>query len=428
MVLQFWQGDWIRAQNLWRRWMLAHNLPRPAASCRRCKWPACSSHQFGEMIHANTANQNLFVDRYLEERLPLDYWWMDAGWYWSTAAAGRTPAPGRWTRNRFPARLAGHLRPRPRQGRQDHRLVRAGAGRPRHLAVRKTTPSGCWAGRTAAAEPGQSARPASWLTDHVDQLLTEQGIDLYRQDFNMDPLELLAESMTRRTARASPRTTTSPATWPIGTSCSRRHPNMLIDSCASGGRRNDLETLRRAVPLLRSDYIIEPVGNQCHTYGLSFWVPFNGTGTGGNRRSTNCAALMCPHFTACLDMRGHGTWPTTCCAALGQWRRYAGFTWRLLSADAVQPRPAPWMAWQFDRPRTAKGWSRPSAGTRASMNQPASSSRVLSPGRYSLITNLHSGEKKTSPRAAAVGKRAAGFRPGPAGAHGADPFQGRMKQ
>lgn len=30
---------------------------------------------------------------------------------------------------------------------------------------------------------------------------------------------------------------------------------MLIDSCASGGRRNDLETLRRAVPLLRSDLL-----------------------------------------------------------------------------------------------------------------------------------------------------------------------------
>ena len=54
---------------------------------------------------------------------------------------------------------------------------------------------------------------------------------------------------------------------------------MLIDSCASGGRRNDLETLRRAVPLLRSDYIMEPVGNQCHTYGIAFWYPYYGTGT-----------------------------------------------------------------------------------------------------------------------------------------------------
>ena len=41
------------------------------------------------------------------------------------------------------------------------------------------------------AEPGQR-RARAWLTDHVDRLLTEQGIDLYRQDFNMDPLGLLA--------------------------------------------------------------------------------------------------------------------------------------------------------------------------------------------------------------------------------------------
>lgn len=63
----------------------------------------------------------------------------------------------------------------------------------------------------------------------------------------------------------------------------RRNPDLCIDSCASGGRRNDLETMRRAVPLLRSDFqfpqmegVVE--GNQGHTYGLSFWLPFQGTG------------------------------------------------------------------------------------------------------------------------------------------------------
>ena len=59
----------------------------------------------------------------------------------------------------------------------------------------------------------------------------------------------------------------------------RRHPHMLIDSCASGGRRNDLETMRRAVPLWRSDYAFEPIGHQGMTYGISFWIPFHGTGT-----------------------------------------------------------------------------------------------------------------------------------------------------
>jgi alpha-galactosidase len=63
----------------------------------------------------------------------------------------------------------------------------------------------------------------------------------------------------------------------------RRNPDLRIDSCASGGRRNDLETMRRAVPLTRSDFqfpdmkgVVE--GQQGHTYGLSFWLPFYGSG------------------------------------------------------------------------------------------------------------------------------------------------------
>ncbi|MEW6074587.1 MAG: hypothetical protein AB1726_18595 [Planctomycetota bacterium] len=63
----------------------------------------------------------------------------------------------------------------------------------------------------------------------------------------------------------------------------RRHPALLIDSCASGGRRNDLETLWRAVPILRSDFAGDPVTypphtQQNHIYGLSFWSPYHGAG------------------------------------------------------------------------------------------------------------------------------------------------------
>ena len=57
VVLQFYKGDWLRAQNIWRRWMLAHNLPRPGGKSRHAHLAACSSHQFGEMINADTANQ-----------------------------------------------------------------------------------------------------------------------------------------------------------------------------------------------------------------------------------------------------------------------------------------------------------------------------------------------------------------------------------
>ncbi len=33
VVLQFWRGDWVRSQNLWRRWMVAHNLPGREENC-----------------------------------------------------------------------------------------------------------------------------------------------------------------------------------------------------------------------------------------------------------------------------------------------------------------------------------------------------------------------------------------------------------
>ena len=38
IVMQFWTGEWRRSQNIWRRWMQAHNMPRPGESCLRRNW------------------------------------------------------------------------------------------------------------------------------------------------------------------------------------------------------------------------------------------------------------------------------------------------------------------------------------------------------------------------------------------------------
>ncbi|MCK7462026.1 MAG: alpha-galactosidase [Sphingobacterium sp.] len=64
-----------------------------------------------------------------------------------------------------------------------------------------------------------------------------------------------------------------------------RNPGLLIDNCASGGRRIDLETTSRSIPLWRTDYqYYEPNGYQCHTYGLHFFLPASGTGNGDPRK------------------------------------------------------------------------------------------------------------------------------------------------
>ncbi|NIM47666.1 MAG: hypothetical protein GTO22_00120, partial [Gemmatimonadales bacterium] len=53
IVMQFWKGDRLRAQNIWRRWMIELNLPKPFGKPVVPQMAGCSSHQFGEMIHAN---------------------------------------------------------------------------------------------------------------------------------------------------------------------------------------------------------------------------------------------------------------------------------------------------------------------------------------------------------------------------------------
>ena len=109
-----------------------------------------------------------------------------------TSQAGRTPAPGRWIRTASP----GACRPI-----CDH----AHAGGQKIIVwfePERVTPGTFLYTNNPAWLLGHDGEQKllnlgndearQWLTDHVSGMLTEQGIDLYRQDFNMDPLPLLA--------------------------------------------------------------------------------------------------------------------------------------------------------------------------------------------------------------------------------------------
>jgi alpha-galactosidase len=136
----------------------------------------------------------------------------------------------------------------------------------------------------------------------------------------------------------------------------RRHPDMPIDSCASGGRRNDLETLRRAVPLLRSDYRFEPVGTQGHTYGISFWIPYYGTGV-PDTNDYVVRSHWCPWLgIGRREPRKPGLDWTEYHRMVADWRKAAdyflGDYWPLTDYSLDN---TAWMAWQFDRPDLGEG-------------------------------------------------------------------------
>ncbi len=154
-----------------------------------------------------------------------------------------------------------------------------------------------------------------------------------------------------------------------GLSQRRRHPDMLIDTCASGGHRNDLETLRRSVPLLRSDYIFEPVGQQCHTYGLAPWVPFYGTAVSSPAAYDpyTYRSNMCPSNTGCFDVRNKGLDYGLIRRLYAQWKRVApNYFGDFYPLTPYSSKDEAWMAWQFHRPEAGEGmvqaFRRPGSG------------------------------------------------------------------
>ncbi len=357
IVLMPWKGgDWIDAQNAWRRWMIRHNLPRPGGKLPPLpQLAACSSHQFAEMINANEANQKLFVDRYLEEGLKLDYWWMDAGWYindWGW------PHTGTWEvdTKRFPNGLravSDHARAKGVKTIVWFEPERVAAG----TWLSKNHPEWIIGGANGGLLDIGMPEARAWLTEHIDGIITREGIDLYRQDYNIDPLGAwrAKDGPDRQGITENFYVQGYLAYWDA---LLAKHPDMLIDSCASGGHRNDLETMRRAVPLLRSDYIFEPVGQQGHTYGLAFWLPFYGTAVSLPRvyDPYMYRSNMCPHNTGCFDVRDRSLDYNLIRKLDAEWRAiapcYYGDYYPLTPYSVAEDA---WLAWQFHLPEAQKG-------------------------------------------------------------------------
>jgi alpha-galactosidase len=349
VVQQFYRGDTVRVQNIWRRWMKAHSMPKPGGKLPPPQLNACSSHQFAEMINANEDNQKTFVDRYLEEGIKLDYWWMDAGWY---PCNGQWPQTGTWEvdKTRFPNGLRTISDHAHKKGVniivwfEPERLVQ-------NTWISNNHPEWVLGGQLLnLGDP----KACQWAIEHFGKMITDEGIDLYRQDYNIDPLPFW------RNNDAPDRQGMTENKYVVGylaywDGLRAKYPKMLIDSCASGGHRNDLETLRRSVPLLRSDYIFEPIGQQGHTYGLAQWLPFFGTGA-VSIDAYIYRSCMCAGNTICFDMRNKDLNYELARKLTKEWRQvspcYLGDYYSLTPYSLEK---SVWMAWQFDVPEKGEG-------------------------------------------------------------------------
>jgi len=198
----------------------------------------------------------------------------------------------------------------------------------------------------------------NWLINHIDEMIKSQGIDWYREDMNGGgplPAWRKNDPADRQGITENLYVQGHLAFWDA---LKQRNPELRIDACASGGRRNDLETMKRAVPLLRSDFqwltmanVVE--GNQGHTYGLSSWFPFQGTGV-YFYDSYSFRSFYIPGFGM------GGLTPENAAAqqqAYSECRKIAPLMlfgdYYPLTPYSLQPDK--WMAWQFNRPEQDSG-------------------------------------------------------------------------
>lgn len=121
-----------------------------------------------------------------------------------------------------------------------------------------------------------------WIQDTVYGMIAKHKIDVYRQDFNMDPGPVWrGMDSADRVGIAEAKHITG--MYKFLDDMRGRFPDILQENCASGGRRIDIEMISRAHVYCRSDYYIGRKPNdtafilgQNATLNLMPYLPFQG--------------------------------------------------------------------------------------------------------------------------------------------------------
>lgn len=354
-----YSGDWIDGQNQFRRLMLAHFTPK--------NHPPMTLMPVQAGVHGifpfNGTSEEKLVQLAADVaslKLPLDCYHLDAGWN-----EGGFPK-GQGNPQADPVRFPNGLAP-------------VGA------AVRKTgmrflawfeperAMRGSWLERE---HPGWLLKPTGtpdrlryqeqdgfylldlghpearqWAIESISEEITRSGLSFYRQDFNLYPSyfwhtdEKPDEVGLREIRHIN-------GLYAFLDGLARRHPDLILDNCAAGGRRLDFEMMRRCIVLWRSDSTwgdqTFPQNVQAMTHGLSHWLPLHGLGAaatddlalrsgmgacGGfsiNYRNPKAVAALRKHLESYLKIRPLYT---------GDYHPLTPY-----SLDTTS-----WIAWQFHR-------------------------------------------------------------------------------
>ena len=285
VLLLFWSSeDRFEGHNQMRRILVDHYTPRPGGQELQPVIAASVHGMYSFDGGTNETNMLGFVNLLQQRNFPVDTMWIDAGWY-ATNPDNQWVWTGTWEPH--PARFPNGLRP------VADAAHAAGYGFLVWFEPERAMPNS-WLdiNRSQWLLPVPQSNKLlldlgndfalNWAKDHFSTMIADEGIDIYRHDCNIYPSRCWEQfDVGGRVGMLEIRHVMG--LYDYFDTLLADHPNLLIDQTASGGTRYDIEMLKRAVVLWRSDKTWGdsdfPHSAQSHHYGLAHWIPYQGLGT-----------------------------------------------------------------------------------------------------------------------------------------------------
>ncbi len=289
IVIMPYEGDFISSQNKWRRLVKEH-FSLIGSKGRDKYGPLCAGI-WGGMKSESVLER---IEKIKENNLPFEYIWMDAGWYGESTAPTPDEFEGDWPQRTGDWEISPLIHP---NGLLDVSKATHDEGMKFLLwfeperafetanIMKKHPEFFVSDGSATKNRLLYLGNPDAWkyCFDLLSDIIEKVGIDCYRQDFNFCPLSFW-RNIDKEDRQGISEIKHINGLYALWDALLEKFPNLIIDNCASGGRRIDIETLRRSIPLWRSDYQCpanyDIEASQCHNMGYNTWMPYSGSGSG----------------------------------------------------------------------------------------------------------------------------------------------------
>ena len=307
VLLPYKGRDRDDASNLWREWFLKYNMPSADAEGNPIKpfSTTCFASDTGLPNSDGSISERFYtwkrtLDRLIYEDVVPDFRWFDAGWYLDPR--GNT-VPSDWYGTVGTWELDTIKWPGKTFLESNEACHKAGM----KVLTWFEPESVCDVEDLARnygydpewADHFRSNRYTSnlgdpdcleWTLGRITKMMGENGVDLFREDNNSNPVKAWGSFDLRDSLKTGlPRTGITEnlaiqghyELWDrILEFCAQNGKCTFIDNCASGGGRNDIESLRRSLPFMRSDADRTTTALRLSmTASFNRWIPFHGANT-----------------------------------------------------------------------------------------------------------------------------------------------------